>query len=124
MKENVIIQTSESSNEVHWINKDKTEEINKAGYGTLVAFYDSNGKPRTGAILEVDKTNKIVTITTEYLWQFEVPYSEVLWVKNGNRWPKGVYNILKKGKNKNGKIEKSNNKKDRSGDTGYCKNKE
>ena len=35
MKENVIIQTSDSS-DIQWINKDKTEEINKAGYGTLV----------------------------------------------------------------------------------------
>jgi hypothetical protein len=45
---------------------------------------------------------KVIKVVTEFGWEFIVPYDNVLWVRKGNRWPRGVYEILK-GYNKNGK---------------------
>lgn len=91
-----------------WEMVDKTEYIEKLEPGVLVAFYDTKGKPRTGKFLNRSSKKKIVKLVTEFGWEFIVPYDNVLWIKFGNRWPRGVYNILK-GYNKNGK-ETSDNK--------------
>ena len=84
-----------------WVNSDKDEFIEKAEPGTLIAFYDNNGKPRTAALVNRSSNRKLVKLITEFGWEFIVPYSNVLWVKNGTRWPKGIYNLLK-GYKKNG----------------------
>jgi len=95
-----VIETSEtnSENNSQWIIKDKTELLQQTNFGVLLAFFDRRGKARSGALCDNDVENKIVTVVTEYGWEFKVPYSEVIWVKNGTRWPRGVYNLLK-GKN-------------------------
>lgn len=102
--ENVIIQNefnssgSNSEEDSKWVNKDKTELLKQICFGTLIAFYDKNGKPRSGAVCENNPDKSIVTVVTEFGWEFNVEYKNVLWVKNGTRWPKGVYKLLK-GKN-------------------------
>lgn len=98
VEENV---TSEPEEIKEWVNSDKDEFIEKAEPGTLMAFYDNNGKPRTAALVNRSSNRKVVKLQTEFGWEFIVPYSNVLWVKNGARWPKGIYNLLK-GYKKNG----------------------
>lgn len=75
--------------------KPKVEYIEKAPLGTIVAFVDENGKARTAAICDKSLENKTLKVVTEFDREFIVPFENVLWVKNGTRFPRGVYNMLK-----------------------------
>lgn len=76
--------------------EEKYGYIEKAAIGTIIAFVDENGKARSAAIVSRDTENKIVNVITEFNKEFNVPYEKVLWVKNGPRFPRGVYNMLKR----------------------------
>lgn len=78
-----------------WVMKDRTALIEKAEVGTLIAFYDEKGKPRTAALVNRSSKKKVVKLVTEFEREFIVPYDNVIWIKKGNRWPRGVYNLLK-----------------------------
>lgn len=78
-----------------WIMKDRSDLIEKAEVGTLIAFYDEKGKPRTAALVNRSSKKKVVKLVTEFEREFIVPYDNVIWIKKGNRWPRGVYNLLK-----------------------------
>lgn len=83
--------------------RNKERYLDEAEVGTLVAFLDDNGKPRTAALINRSSKRKMLKLKTEFDWEFEVPYSRVLWVKkNGHKWAYGVYRILK-GYNPNGR---------------------
>lgn len=85
----------ENPEPTHWVNQDKEKYIEEAEVGTLIAFYDKKGKPRTAALVNRSSSRRVVKVVTEFEWEFIVPYENVLWVRKGNRWPKGVYNLLK-----------------------------
>lgn len=78
-----------------WINQDKEKYIEEAEVGTLIAFYDKKKKPRTAALVNRSSSRRVIKVITEFGWEFIVPYEDVLWVRKGTRWPKGVYNLLK-----------------------------
>lgn len=102
-EENNVVETNAEVPDVevtNWVNKSKEEYIDNAEPGTLIAFYDLKGKPRTAALVNRSSKRRLVKLVTEFNWEFTVPYENVLWVRRGNRWPKGVYNLLK-GYNKN-----------------------
>lgn len=83
--------------------RNKERHIEEAEVGTLIAFLDETGKPRTAALINRSSKRKLLKLKTEFDWEFEVPYEKVLWVRTkGNRWAYGVYRILK-GYNPNGK---------------------
>lgn len=82
--------------------RNKERYIDEAEVGTLIAFLDEQGKPRTAALVNRSSSRKVVKVKTEYDWEFTVPYSNILWVKKGGKWAYGVYRILK-GYNPNGK---------------------
>ena len=82
-----------------WVLGGKDDLIQKAEVGTLIAFIDDKGKPRTGKMVNRSASRKIVKIETEFNWTFLVPYDKVLWVRFGTRWPKAIYNMLKEYKN-------------------------
>lgn len=90
-----------------WEMVDKAKYIDELEPGVLVAFYDNKGKPRTGKFVNRSSKKKIIKLVTEFGWEFIVPYENVLWIRFGNRWPKGVYKILKE-YNKNGKKTSNN----------------
>ena len=89
---------------IHTRNKERY--IEEAEVGTLIAFLDENGKPRTAALVNRSSERKVVKVKTEYDWEFVVPYDSILWVKKGDKWAYGVYRILK-GYNPNGKCGNS-----------------
>lgn len=83
--------------------RNKERHIEEAEVGTLIAFLDENGKPRTAALVNRSSKRRLLKLKTEFDWEFEVPYDNVLWVRTkGNRWAYGVYRILK-GYNPNGR---------------------
>ena len=73
----------------------KKKYIDEAEPGVLIAFYDESGKPRTAKIIESVNAEGNIKVQTEFGWEFVVPVEKILWVKRGDRWPKGVYKILK-----------------------------
>lgn len=102
--EPVVEETSEPVEEVKptkpWEMLDKRKHIEEAEVGTLIAFYDEKGKPRTAALVNRSSSREVVKVVTEFEREFIVPYGNVLWVRKGPRWPRAVYEILK-GYNKN-----------------------
>lgn len=88
---------------IHTRNKERY--IEEAKEGTLIAFLDENGKPRTAALVNRSSKRRVLKLKTEFDWEFIVPYDNVLWVRNSTRWAYGVYRILK-GYNPNGKCGK------------------
>ena len=78
-----------------WEMLDKKKHIEEAEVGTLIAFYDEKGKPRTAALVNRSSSREVVKVVTEFEREFIVPYANVLWVRKGPRWPRAVYEILK-----------------------------
>lgn len=99
MMENAELKQSNVSDVKPWILGGKDEQIIKADAGTLIAFIDRNGKPRTGKLVSRDEENKTIVLVTEFNREFTVGYDKVMWVKFGERWPKAIIVMLKEYKN-------------------------
>jgi hypothetical protein len=86
-------------------SKTKDDYIVDAEEGVVVAFrlnFRSRSgvkltKVISGKILENNKDNETYVIETRNGLKYGVPYKAVVWVKTGNRWPKGVYEEMKQG---------------------------
>lgn len=81
---------------------DEEKRINKEKYlltlseGSLIAFYNHyKGKPETGKVVKKSTYDRLIKVITIYGAEFIVAFEDVLWIKTGSRWPKGIYNLLK-----------------------------
>lgn len=85
--------------------KSKSDYIANAKPGLIIAFrffFEAKSKVKltkviSGKIIENDKEAKQYTVETKNELKFFVPYAAVVWLKNGSRWPKGVYDEMKQG---------------------------
>lgn len=68
--------------------------VENAEVGVIVAFV-FDGKCRSAKIIKKSTKNKMMLLQTNYGAEFKVPFDSIVWVKNGKRWPRGVYNMLK-----------------------------
>lgn len=73
----------------------KDSYIEKVNLGCLVAFKTSNGKVKSAKIVKRSIKERMLLLETEYKSVYKVSFDDVLWVKTGNRWPKGIYELLK-----------------------------
>lgn len=73
----------------------KMPYIETADVGTLVAFRLSSGKVKSAKIIKKSSKNRRFLVETDYGAQYIVQYDDVIWVRTGKRWPKGVYMLLK-----------------------------
>ena len=93
----------EKSNEKQQVeSKDITESrdvkdryLDTAEIGCLVAFKIETGKVKSAKIVKRSTSGRKLKVETAYGMEYIVPYDNVLWVKTGTRWPKGVYMLLK-----------------------------
>ena len=85
-------------------NKSANTEINmeqKMSYienieiGTIIAFRLSNGKVKSAKVTRKSTKNRKLKLETDYGAEYIISYNDVVWVRTGNRWPKGVYRLLK-----------------------------
>lgn len=76
-------------------DEQKTQYIETAEIGTIVAFKLPNGKVKSAKIIRRSSSKKRFLLETNYGDQYIVPYDDVVWVRYGNRWPRGIYNLLK-----------------------------
>ena len=90
-----------------YADESKLERVVTAPIGTLLAFYEpGTTKLNTAKITNRNKSKKLIKCETQYGREFIVSFESIVWVKTGSRWPKGIYNILKKKKVEENEREK------------------
>lgn len=110
------IDNHEGENNVEAENKVENESANvkvnmeqKMSYienidiGTIVAFRLSNGKVKSAKVARKSTKNRKLKLETDYGAEYIVSYDDIVWVRTGKRWPKGVYKLLKGQVDANGK---------------------
>lgn len=71
----------------------KERYVQEAPIGTIVAF-ELDGKVRSAKIENRNSKKKLLMLKTKPGVEFIVPYSSVLWVRSGNKWPDAIYELL------------------------------
>ena len=74
---------------------DKLRYLSTVKLGSLIAFNLPDGTTKSAAIKFRDTENKVLTAETKYGAAYIIPFKDVIWIKTGKRWPKGVYRKLK-----------------------------
>lgn len=77
------------------IKENKFKYFENLKKGVLVAFCLENGKAKTGKVILINHETKILKVLTECCDEYDVSFEDVMWIKTGKRWPKGVYNKIK-----------------------------
>lgn len=77
------------------INDQKMSYIEGIEIGTIVAFRLSSGKVKSAKVVKKSTKNRKLKLETDYGAEYIVSYDDVVWVRTGKRWPRGVYNLLK-----------------------------
>lgn len=73
----------------------KADYVDNASKGTIVAFKVDDDKVKSAKVVRKSSKEKLLKCVTSYGKEYIVKYSDILWVKTGSRWPRGVYNLLK-----------------------------
>ena len=73
----------------------KMPYIEGAVVGTIVAFWLPNGKFKSAKIIKKSTKRRQFMLETDYGAQYITPYEDIIWVRTGKRWPRGVYKLLK-----------------------------
>lgn len=85
--------------------KQKMPYIENIEVGTLVAFRLSNGKVKSAKVTRKSTKNRKLKLETDYGAEYIVSFDDIVWVRTGKRWPRGVYKLLKGLVDDNGKEE-------------------
>lgn len=83
----------------------KMPYIENIEIGTLVAFRLSNGKVKSAKVTRKSTKNRKLKLETDYGAEYIVSFNDIVWVRTGKRWPRGVYKLLKGLVDDNGKEE-------------------
>lgn len=81
----------------------KMSYIENIDIGTIVAFRLSNGKVKSAKVTRKSTKNRKLKLETDYGAEYIASYEDVIWVRTGKRWPRGVYKLLKGQVDANGK---------------------
>ena len=73
----------------------KMSYIESVEIGTVVAFRLSNGRVKSAKVTKKSTKNRRLKLETSYGAEYIVSYDDVIWVRTGKRWPRGVYKLLK-----------------------------
>lgn len=88
-------ECAESDCKEEYNPSNKMHYIENANIGMLVAFKLPNGKVKSAKIEKKSSNRRVFKLVTAYGAEFIVPYDDVVWVRTGGRWPRGVYCMLK-----------------------------
>ena len=100
-----ITDECKSDDQVHINMEQKMRYIENVELGTIVAFRLANGRVKSAKVVKKSTKSRKLKLETNYNAEYIVSYDDIICVRTGKRWPKGVYELLK-GKADNGK-EKS-----------------
>lgn len=75
---------------------EKLERLRKVEIGVVVAFkHPEKDKVVSAKIVKKSTQREKLMVETSYGLQLVIGFEDVIWIKTGKRWPKGVYNLLK-----------------------------
>lgn len=99
-QENVVVEEKDekesADNKPHEVNMEqKMHYIEGVEIGALVAFRLSSGKVKSAKVIRKSTKNRKLKLETDYGAVYIVSYEDIVWVRTGKRWPKGVYKLLK-----------------------------
>lgn len=80
----------------------KIDYVKTAEKGTIMAFKLPNGKVKSAKMIERSLKREKLKMETAYGRQYVIDFSDVIWVKTGDRWPNGVLSLLKGNVNNEG----------------------
>lgn len=75
--------------------KGKAAYVENAEIGTIVAFRLPDGRVKSAKIDRRSTAHRKLKLVTQYGAEFIASYDDIVWVRTGKRWPKGVFNLLK-----------------------------
>lgn len=75
--------------------KNHKRYIDNVQVGTLIAFRLPNGKVKSAKVIKRSTKNRKLKVETNYNVSYIISFDDVVWVKTGTRWPRGVYRLLK-----------------------------
>lgn len=84
-------------------DENKMRYVKDVNIGVLVAFKDGENVRAAKVVRKSTKRN-VLKLEDKRGKEFIISYNDVIWVRTGNRWPKGVYELLTGGR-KNGKTK-------------------
>jgi len=101
----LISNENENTNSSQGNKKRKYDYVVNAKPDTIIVFRlnfkskrdVSLTKTISGKILNNDCENEMFTVETKNGLQYGVPYDVVVWVKTGDKFPRGVYDEMKRG---------------------------
>lgn len=108
-KEEVVIGNQTESDEEEKVKDERKKEslassvdmekrmeyVERVSAGTLIAFRLPTGKVISAKIKRKSTKRRILQVETSYGAEHLVSFEDVIWVRTGKRWPRGVYNLLK-----------------------------
>lgn len=94
-QENVEVEVKVENKSANINMEQKMSYIENVSLGTIVAFRLSNGKVKSAKVVRKSTKNRKLKLETDYGAEYIVSYDDVVWVRTGKRWPRGVYNLLK-----------------------------
>lgn len=78
------------------INREQKQKyLDNIQIGALVAFKVSETKAKSAKVIKKSTKSRKLMVETSYGATHVIPFEDVLWVRTGARWPRGVYNMLK-----------------------------
>ena len=90
------VEKESAGNEKYEVNMEqKMQYIEGVEIGALVAFRLSSGKVKSAKVIRKSTKNRKLKLETDYGAVYIVSYDDIIWVRTGKRWPKGVYRLLK-----------------------------
>lgn len=69
--------------------------VENVSIGSIVAFRCFGGKVKSAKVIDKEEDKKKLILETNYGRTFRVSYEDILWVRMGSRWPKGIIQLLK-----------------------------
>lgn len=90
----VEIETKEEKS-VNINMEQKQKYLDNIQIGALVAFKVSEIKAKSAKVIKKSTKSRKLMVETSYGATFTIPFEDVLWVRTGKRWPRGIYNMLK-----------------------------
>lgn len=78
------------------INREQKQKyLDNIQVGALVAFRVNDKKAKSAKVIKKSTKQRKLMVETSYGATSVISFDDVLWVRTGNRWPRGVYNMLK-----------------------------
>lgn len=76
--------------------EEKLEYIKRVTKGSLIAFRIGESV-KSAMVTNKSVGRQLIKAENKVGKEFIIPFKDVLWVRTGKRWPRGVYNLLKGG---------------------------